>query len=88
VKLCQRADLNCGRTATSILCLLLLITGDDFPTSAEYVVSSAEDFYALIVDFQQWLLCVAPGNKHLARILHLMAQQAEKKAAVMILFTL
>ena len=66
VKLCQRADLNCGRTATSILHLLLLIIGDDFPTSAEYVISSAEDFYALIVDFQQGLLCVAPGNKRFA----------------------
>ena len=47
------------------LCLLLLITGDDFPTSAEYVISSAEEFYAPIVDFQEWLLCVPPGNKHL-----------------------
>lgn len=66
MKLCQRADLNCGRTATSILHLLLLIIGDDFPTSAEYVISSAEDFHALIVDFQQGLLCVAPGNKRFA----------------------
>lgn len=66
--------------------LLLLITGDDFPTSAEYVISSAEGVYALIVDFKG-LLCAAPGNKHFAWILHLMVQQAEKKAVIMILFT-
>lgn len=31
-------SLNCGGMARSIFCLLLLITGDDFSTSAEYFI--------------------------------------------------